>query len=192
MRTKDDKIIIKQVLKGDVAAFSVLIDRYRHMVYTLAFQITKNKSDAEEVAQDAFLKAFQALASFEGRASFSTWIYQITFHQAISKIRQNKKHNLSYKENISNENSPLTDDNITGQLLEREDRKRFLNEALSRLKGEESFILILYYYEDLNIEEIAKITGYSATNVKVRLFRARLKLHNELKILLKLETNSLL
>ncbi|MFO8000609.1 MAG: sigma-70 family RNA polymerase sigma factor, partial [Marinilabilia sp.] len=84
----DDKHIIKQVKQGDVAMYSVLIDKYRHMVFTLAMQMVKNEADAEEVAQDAFFKAFKALDKFEGRSSFSTWIYRIAYHEAISKLRK--------------------------------------------------------------------------------------------------------
>ncbi|MGQ1891011.1 RNA polymerase sigma factor [Thermophagus sp. OGC60D27] len=189
---QDDKHIIKLVLQGDVAAYSELVDRYRHMVFTLAMQLTKNESDAEEVAQDAFLKAFRALSKFEGRSSFSTWIYRITYHQSITMLRKNKKHAVVYDERFEKEENNPDEENVPFERLEKDDRKRFLKASLERLKGQEAFILTLYYYEGRKVEEISQITGFSVSNVKVRLFRARKNLLKELKYILQSEAGSLL
>lgn len=192
MATKDDKHIIKEIKKGDVAAYSVLIDRYRHMVFTLAMQLLKNESDAEEVAQDVFLKAYRGLDKFEGRSSFSTWIYRIAYHQAISKLRTLKHREVPYEDEYnSNEESEFTKE-LGVDILETQDRARFLKMALDKIKGEEATVLTLFYFEELKTEEIAKITGLSVSNVKVRLHRGRQSLLKELKITLKKETTSLL
>jgi RNA polymerase sigma-70 factor (ECF subfamily) len=192
MVKEDDKHIIKQVRKGDVAAYSMLIEKYRHMVFTLALQLTKNEADAEEVAQDAFLKAFRALDSFEGRSAFSTWIYRITYHQAISKMRGNKRKQTDYDEDTFSNDDNLAVGNLSSEILESEDRTRYLKEALARLKGEESTVLTLYYFEEFKVDEISEITGLSESNVKVKLLRGRRNLLRELKAILKSEAGSLL
>lgn len=192
MATKDDKHIIRQIKKGDVAAYSVLIDRYRHMVFTLAMQLLKNEADAEEVAQDAFLKAYRGLDKFEGRSSFSTWIYRIAYHQAISKLRKLKHREVAYEDEYKIYEESDVAEELGKDILEIQDRARFLQMALDKIKGEEATILTLFYFEELKTEEIAKITGLSVSNVKVRLHRGRQSLLKELKIALKKETTSLL
>ena len=188
----DDKYIIKQVRKGDIAAYSMLIDRYKHMVFTLALQLMKNEADAEEVAQDAFLKAYRALDGFEGRSAFSTWIYSITYHEAISKLRKSRGKETRYDDNPEYVNENHTIDEFPPDLLEADDRKNFLKLALSRIKEEETTVLTLFYFEEMKIEEIADITGLTASNVKIKLYRGRQNLLKELRVILKMETNSLL
>ncbi len=191
MKIPDDKHILNQIRKGDVSAFSILIGRYRHMVYTLAFQLLKNHEDAEEVAQDAFFKAYKGLSKFEGRSSFSTWIYRITYHESISRLRKHKHEQVSFEEEqISRQ--PFHFDEQEFRKLEADDRKHFLNEALTRIKSEEAAVLTLFYFDELSVDEIAEVTGFSASNVKVKLHRGRHSLLAELRTLLKGEVNSLL
>ncbi|MDH3698239.1 MAG: sigma-70 family RNA polymerase sigma factor, partial [Flavobacteriaceae bacterium] len=83
MNQQPDSYFINQVLQGDYQAYGELVERYKYMVYTLAMKLVKNKEDAEEVAQDAFLKAFRGLNSYKGTAQFSTWIYKITYHAGL-------------------------------------------------------------------------------------------------------------
>ena len=80
-----DKKIIGQVIKGDVSAYALLVNKYQSMAFTLALSITKNREDAEEVAQDAFVKAYNNLNTFKGKSKFSTWLYQIIYRTALSK-----------------------------------------------------------------------------------------------------------
>ena len=191
MKNQDDKHIIKQIQKGDVALFASLIDKYKHMVFTLSMQIVKNEADAEEVAQDAFFKAYKNISHFEGRSSFSTWIYRIAYHEAISKIRKKQVKETSYdQENNTPKHNNLIEHEH--QDLENDDRSRFLKLALSKMKGEEATILTLFYYEDKKVDEIAKITGLTSSNVKVKLHRGRQNLLTELRSLLDREVNSLL
>ncbi len=191
MKLPDDKHILNQVRKGDVSAFSILIDRYRHMVYTLAFQLLKNREDAEEVAQDAFFKAYKGLSKFEGRSSFSTWIYRITYHEAISRLRKQKQEQVSLgEEQISNRSFSFDEQEFEG--LASDERRHFLNEALALIKSEEAAVLTLFYFDEMSVDEIAEVTGLSVSNVKVKLHRGRHSLLAQLRILLKGEVNSLL
>ncbi|WP_291861608.1 sigma-70 family RNA polymerase sigma factor [Marinilabilia sp.] len=188
MKTEDEKHIIKKIKQGDVSAYSVLIDKYRKMVYTLVLQILKNESDAEEVAQDAFFKAYKALDTFEGRSSFSTWIYRIAYRQAISKLRRAKNKEVSF-ETIPTQ---FPENETPGDILLAGDRSKYLKEGLKKIKGDEANLLTLFYYEEKKVEEIAEITGLSPSNVKVKLFRARQNLLKILQSMLQKEVDSLI
>lgn len=191
MKNQDDKHIIKQVQKGDVAIYAVLVDKYKHMVFTLAMQIVKNEADAEEVAQDAFFKAYKAIGNFEGRSSFSTWIYSIAYREAISKLRKRRDKEINFENEYENPKYNTANEK-EDQGLEQDDRSRYLKMALARLKGEEATILTLYYFEEKKVAEIAKITELTVSNVKVILHRGRQNLLAELKSLLNKEVTSLL
>ena len=186
---QNDKIIIKQVKQGDVSAYATLVDRYRNMAYTLALSIVKNNEDAEEVAQDAFVKAYKNLSAFQGKSKFSTWLYQIVYRTALSKMRIKKQQWLSIDDkHLRNEDLK----EVQPAYLERSDRKKIIKHAISRLKEDESFLLILYYYQELSVEELAETTGYSVSNVKVKLHRARKNMYEQLQMLMNGHAKSLI
>ena len=171
-----------------MGAYSIIIDKYRYMVYTLALQILKNESDAEEVAQDTFFKAYKALETFEGRSAFSTWIYRIAYRQAISKLRKTKNKEVPFDDTTAQH----PDIESAGEILFADDRSKYLKEALKRIKGDEATLLTLYYYEEKKVDEIAEITGLSPANVKVKLFRGRQNLLKMLQSMLHKEVDSLI
>jgi len=180
MNSKEDNLLIEEIKSGKVEAYSALVDKYKRMAYTLALSITKNSEDAEEVAQDAFVKAYKNLNTFEGKSKFSTWLYQIIYRTALSKVRIKKQFN----QNIDDLNEiDIKLDSYQIDHLERFDKKKIIKIAISKLKEDEAFILVLYYYQELSIEEISKTTELSTSNVKVKLHRAR---KNMLAILQKL------
>jgi RNA polymerase sigma factor (sigma-70 family) len=186
-----DSLVIKRVLDGDRNAYAFLVDRYKAMVYTLALQITKNREEAEEVAQETFIKAFRSLKSFQGKAKFSSWLYRIVYNTAISHLRQKEKGRISIDEtNIPN--TVYEDSRRNHESLSVDERKKYLELALAKLDPEERFFVILYYYEERELEEIAQIAGITKTNTKVRLFRARKKMLMVLESYLKEEKYSLL
>ena len=90
MNPTKDQICIEKILQGDTSSFSFLVESYKDMAYTIAMKIVRNAEDAEEVAQDSFVKAYQQLQSFKGNSKFSTWLYTIVYRTAISKIRKKK------------------------------------------------------------------------------------------------------
>jgi RNA polymerase sigma factor (sigma-70 family) len=163
--------LIDRILAGDTAGYAVLVDRHKDMAYTIAYRIVGSREDAEEVVQDAFIKAFQALQGFRRTAKFATWLYRIVYNAAVSKQRQ-KKHAMQ----------PIDDDSRVMNLADDDDgdveeRHRMLEMALMKLPEEERVLLTLYYIEDSNVDDIHQIMGISKPNVKIRLFRARKKLH---------------
>ena len=90
MKFKSDSFYIDQVLKGDTKSFAYLIDKHKDMVYTVALRIIRNREDAEELAQDVFVKAFQSIDKFKKESKFSTWLYRIAYNTSISKVRKKK------------------------------------------------------------------------------------------------------
>lgn len=191
METREDKIYIERVLKGDANAFSHLVNRYKDMVYTLALRIVKNSEDAEEVAQDSFLKAFQKLSSFKGNAKFSTWLYTIVYRNAITKVRKKRLETSDIDDYVMDNHS---EDHEFPQMeaIKSGEQKKYVKKAIDNLPDKDALIITLFYMDDNSIEEIEQITGLKESNVKVRLFRARKKLYKELSILLKEEVKTIL
>ncbi|WP_052180639.1 RNA polymerase sigma factor [Alistipes sp. ZOR0009] len=185
-----DLILIQRAKENHSPAVAELINRYKGMVYTIALNILKNKEEAEEVAQDVFVKAFTKLNLFRMDSSFSSWLYRIAYNTAISRTREQKRAK-AYEEEVVATESFEQQAKAFGD-LEQDDRKRFLKKAMERLDSDDNLLLILFYYDGKSMEEIAQITGYSDSNVKVKIYRARKKLHEELEKLLKGETKNLL
>ena len=191
MEAKDDQIYVERVLKGDTNAFSFLINKYKDMVYTLALRIVKNNEDAEEVAQDSFLKAYQKISSFKGDSKFSTWLYTIVYRNAITKVRKKKLETSDIDDYVMDNHS---EDHEFPQMeaLKNGEQKKYVRKAIDNLPEKDALIITLFYMDDNSIEEIEHITGLTESNVKVRLFRARKKLYNELSIILKEEVKTIL
>lgn len=188
MGTNKDQIYIDKVLQGDTNAFTYLIDKYKNMVYTISIKIVKDHEDAEEIAQDSFLKAYQKLETFKGESKFSTWLYTIVYRNSISKIRK--------KNIVTTDIDAFVLDNHTTDLefpqieaIKNGEQKKYVNKAISNLKEMDALLITLFYLNENSVEEIEQITGLTKTNVKVKLFRARKKLFNELSFLLKDELN---
>lgn len=180
MNTKPDDYYIKQTLYGNVNAFSFLVEKYKHMVFTLAIRIVKNREEAEELSQDVFVKAFKKLESFKGDSKFSTWIYKIAYYASLDAVKRNKR--VIHTENIDVFNE--SDVGIVQDALDylhNKERKKIINDALSKLNDEEQTILTLYYFEDLPLKEVSKVVDLTLDNVKIKLFRSRKKLFSILK-----------
>lgn len=191
MELEQDNIYIKRVLDGDRNAFAYLVDKYKSMVFSLALRITKDREEAEEIAQDAFIKAYQSLKSFQGKAKFSSWLYRIVYTTGISHIRKQEQGRISLDET----NIPETlyvESKRNYEALSEAERKKYLEVALDSLNADERMLIILYYYEEKELEDIAGIAGITKTNTKVKLFRARKKILMVLESYLKEEKYSLL
>lgn len=186
MTQKEDHYYIEETLHGNNHAYEILVDRYKSMVFTMAIRITKNREDAEEIAQDTFLKAFKSLATFKGESKFSTWVYKIAYYGSLDylkkKNRQVEKDAVDISEvyNLSSLESVLED-------IERKERLAVLKDAIQKLSEKDSTIVTLYYFEELSIKEIAIVTGLTPEVLKVRLFRSRKQLANILHHMLEPE-----
>jgi RNA polymerase sigma-70 factor (ECF subfamily) len=185
METRDDNQYISEVIAGNTASFAVLINRHKDLVFTIAMNITRNREDAEEVAQDAFVKAFQKLATFRQESSFQTWIYRIAYNEAISRIRKNKVRLLDLEEEITgNIPEEEVEDDIVG--LDVYEQKMVIGKLLDNLPETDRVIVTLFYLDGQPVTAISAVTGLGESNVKVRLHRIRKRIYSDLQhILLK-------
>lgn len=180
MVTKEEQDYIDRILKGDTAAFSILVDQYKTLVFTLALRMLKNREEAEEIAQDTFIKIFKSLSKFKGDAKLSSWIYRVTYNTCLDSLKKRKKEYNTVAIDEYTEHQVKTVDNALDK-LEASERKQAIKECIERLPGEDSFLMTLYYFEELSLEEISKIVELTPNNVKVKLFRSRKKLATILK-----------
>ena len=187
MSTIPDQHYIDKILQGETNAFAVVADRYKDMIFTLALKMIKNREEAEEVAQDTFIKIYNSLGKFKGDSKFSTWIYKIAYNTCLDRLKKNKKEDNTISIDEFSSHLIKTMDNALSALEEKE-RKQTIQNCLNLLPSEENFLLTLFYFEDQNLEEIGKIMSITANNVKVKLFRSRQKLAVILKKQLEPET----
>ncbi|PIA82247.1 RNA polymerase [Gaetbulibacter sp. 4G1] len=180
MTTNNDQYYINQIIDGDTNAFSVLVDRYKDLVFTLALRMLKNREEAEEVSQDTFIKTYKSLHKFKGDSKFSTWIYRVAYNTCLDRLKKNKKHFNDVAIDEFAEHQIKTIDNALDK-MEQEEHNQAIKDSLTLLPNDDSFLLTLYYFEERSLEEISKIIGIKANNVKVKIFRSRKKLATILK-----------
>jgi len=180
MTTTNDQDLITKILDGETNAFTVLVNRYKDLVFSLALKMLKNRDEAEEVSQDAFIKVYKSLSKFKGDSKFSTWIYKVTYNSCLDRLKQYKKNYANVAIDEFTENQIKTIDNAFDTMVQQE-RKQAIKDCLNELPNDDNVLLTLYYFEELSLEEISKIIGITANNVKVKLFRSRKKLASILK-----------
>jgi RNA polymerase sigma-70 factor (ECF subfamily) len=183
---------IARILQGERDLFHDLIRPYERTVYMTAMSIVRDPSEAEDVAQEALLKAYRGLASFRGDAKFSTWLVSITMNEARSRLRKGAKIKTESLDDTEREDdyTPfLVADwrEIPSETLEREELTRHIERAIEELPTTYREVFLLRDKEELSIEEIAQTVGVKANLVKVRLFRARMLLQKRLTPYLKRE-----
>lgn len=184
MKYQDDNHYIELVLNGDTSAYASLVAKHKNLVFSIALKILNNREDAEEVAQDCFLKAFQALKSFEGKSKFSTWLYRIVYNAAISRTRKKRLELIPMDNHVIHN---YTEDSVAQGVegMEAEERRVMVEKALERLPSDDNLLITLFYKGESSIDEISEITGLSSSNVKVRLHRIRKKLYEGLSVAMK-------
>ncbi|ADB39662.1 RNA polymerase sigma factor [Spirosoma linguale] len=183
MKQPEDQVYIDKVRNGDSASYAFLVDRYKHMAYTIALRVMGNAEDAEDAAQDGFVKAYQQIHQFEGKSKFSTWLYTIVYRVAITRLEQQRVTTVPIHEEMTD---AYTLQDYTSQLehLQVSQQQNYIKEAIGRLPTTEGLLITLYYLDEKSIREIEVITGLSASNIKVKLFRARKVLEDQLRFLL--------
>ncbi len=186
MENSEEQVYINRVKGGDPTSYAFFVDKYKHMAYTIAFKISGNAEDAEDIAQESFIKAYQQIHQFKGKSKFSTWLYTIVYRIAISKLKENKVETFSISDSM-NEN--YSQEYTVPQLeqLQLKDEQRYVKQAIQRLPKTEALLITLFYMNENTVAEIREITGLSLANIKIKLFRARKKLERELQFLIKHE-----
>ena len=185
MKYDNDVYYIGETKKGNVSSYSYLVNKYKNLVYNLAYRILKNREDAEEVSQDAFLKAFNVINEFNNKAKFSTWLYKIVYNIAISMVRHKKTLNYLKTDELDEDlfdNQEFSFQNVFQ--MEIDEKKEIVQNLLNELNDEENILIALYYFNDCSIQEISEITSLSMPNVKIKLYRTRKSLLVKLKKIL--------
>ncbi|MFA5817278.1 MAG: sigma-70 family RNA polymerase sigma factor [Bacteroidales bacterium] len=185
MHAINDTDCIRMVLRGEKGYFAFLVKKYGDKAYNLCYKILRNQEEARDSAQEAFVKAYEALPGFRLDSSFSTWFYRIIYNTCISKIRKDRfTTGFEPEDEVWNE---LGNDNEAISQLDLEDMRKLLTGAYEVLNPDEIFLAEQFYREECSIEELAGMTGLSQSNVKVKLFRARQKMLEQIKSVLKKE-----
>ncbi len=187
-----DLVLITQVLEGNTKIYSVLVKRHQRFVFTLAMRFSKNREDAEEIAQDCFIKAYRALGTFKQTSKFSTWLYTITYTTAMTFLRKKRldTQSINDDENILQIANSGTD--FDANLVEKKSSYAYLNEAINMLLPDDAAIITLFYKGEQSLEEIGEALNMEANTIKVKLHRARHRLKEKLQYLLKDEVKELI
>jgi RNA polymerase sigma-70 factor, ECF subfamily len=182
----DESGLLAKAREGDPAAFSELVNQYSRKIYRLAKHITQNDSEAEDVLQETFLKAFEHLGDFQGQSKFYTWIVRIAVNESLMKLRKRKSDRtvpldepLDTGEDTVVREIAVWDENPEQQ-YSREEIGGILDEAIQSLKPTFRTVFVLRDIEELSTEETAQALGISVPAVKSRLLRARLQLREKL------------
>jgi RNA polymerase sigma-70 factor, ECF subfamily len=184
---QEERRLIALAQKGDTEAFDLLMRRYERQVYNLAFRMTSNYDDANDVAAEAFVRVFNALKRFRGDAAFSTWLYRIVTNVFLDERKRRQAHpQVSLEEEYDVDGSPLqrqVEDSGPGpdDLAELTERRDVMDRAIASLPEFQRQIITMYHVADLSYEEIAEVTGLPIGTVKSRLNRARLALRDVLE-----------
>lgn len=180
---QSDNFYIEKVRKKETSAYSFLVEKHKDMVFSIALRILRSREDAEELAQDVFVKAYQSLDTFKGDSKFSTWLYRIVYNAAISKTRKRKIETVDLDYNLVDN---YTTDEIKEDInrLEYDEQKQIVHKVLDRLNTEDSMMVSLFYFNENSTEEISEIMGLTQTNVKVKLHRLRKRLLHEVNEIL--------
>lgn len=182
MHTETSDIeLIQLVLAGNQSVYAQLVDRYQNFVFTIVLRYVKSREDAEEVAQDIFVKAFRSLADFKGASKFSTWLYTITTTSCLSFLRKKKMEVHS----LDNDKVFAAADNLDGGMsanqIEQKSKVNMVNEAIKLLSPDDAQVITLFYKGEQTLDEIAAIMGKEPNTVKVQLHRARTRLKEKMQ-----------
>lgn len=178
----DDPTLVQQAQAGDLQAYDTLVRRYQERIYSTIYQITANHEDANDLAQDTFIKAFQALPSFQGQSSFFTWIYRIAVNRTLNfkKAKRNRNHFSINDVDARIEQDPewvaFVSENTPVRNASLTELQEFLNKALTQLSDVHRTVVVLHDVQGLSHEEIAQIMDCNNGTVRSRLHYARQQL----------------
>ena len=187
----DEMVLVRRARQGDLDAYDELVRRYQERIYATVYHMTANHEDANDLAQEAFIKAFQALKSFKGGSSFYTWVYRIAVNKTINflKQRKNKAHMSLDDLDFNAEHDPdlvaLISDKTPRREINLAELHEKLNTAMQKLSEPHRLVVTLHDVQGLSHEEIAEIMGCNIGTVRSRLFYARQQLQAYLSDYLK-------
>jgi RNA polymerase sigma factor (sigma-70 family) len=185
-----DLLLIDRILRGETPAYRELVTRHKDYAFTISFRILNNREEAEEAAQDAFVRAFNGLQNFNREAKFTTWFYRVVMNAALT-IQQKKKIATEDIDNVHTNSTLLRGSDSTDN-MKRQEQRYYIKAALKQLSSDDVTMITLFYLKEQSLEEIADIVGIETNTVKVKLHRARKRLADVMQEMLKDETQSLL
>jgi RNA polymerase sigma-70 factor (ECF subfamily) len=186
----DDLELVDKARQGDEPAFRALFERYHRRAYSLAYGVVRNRDDALDVVQDAFIKAHRHIGKFEGTSSFYTWLYRIVMNLSIDHIRRSKRsRNVEFNDALGHSESdsvgeesllPRVLDENPGKSLVRKEMREHIGTALDELSDNHRAVLVMRELEGLSYEEMAQAMGCSKGTIMSRLFHARRNMQKRL------------
>jgi RNA polymerase sigma factor (sigma-70 family) len=189
VKTKEtDNSIIERILSGDKSGYRDLANRHKDYAFTVAYKIAGTREDAEEIAQDAFIQAFQALSTFNQEAKFTTWFYRIVFNAALMFKRKNRIQTEDIETSFSAQATSADTDND----LKISEQRQYIQKALNQLSPDDVTMITLFYLKEQSLEEIAQVVGITAETAKVKLCRARKRLAETMNKMLGKEVRTLI
>ena len=187
MNTSSDETLIDQCLAGRREAFGQLVERYQHRLHHGLLHVLGSAEDAQDVAQEAFVNAYEKLASFKGQAAFYSWLFRIALNAAVSAKRKTRRMSASVEARREASGLEPTDDNPSNEpsyAMDVADRQRLVRQALSELSEEFRTALVLKEMDGMSYEEIASVVDVPLGTVRSRIHRARIELRAKLAMLL--------
>jgi RNA polymerase sigma-70 factor (ECF subfamily) len=187
----DERVLVKRAKHGDLLAYDELVRRYQERIYATIYHMTANHEDANDLAQDAFIKAYRALRSFKGDSSFFTWVYRIAINKTINFLKQRKKRSqMSLNDlDFNAEHDPdlvaLISEKTPRRDLNLAELQEKLNAAMLKLSEVHRIVVTLHDVQGLSHEEISRIMDCNTGTVRSRLFYARQQLQAYLSDFLK-------
>jgi len=166
-----DRDVVERVLSGDREAFGSVVAAYQRKAYGLALQMLKNEVEAQDAVQDAFVRAYRGLKTFEGQSTFATWFYRIVYTTCLNVLRRQRR--LPLMEELSEDTEGVGFEPEIFEQLDRELLERVLAEELERMSPMYAAVLDLFYVKECSYAEIVRVTGMPLGTVKTRLNRGR-------------------
>lgn len=176
-----DSEIISRVLRGEQQAFAELVTRYQNFVFTITLRYTNSREDAEEIAQDVFVKAYRSLADFRGSSKFSTWLYTIVTTSCITFLRKKRLETHSLDDERVFEQADNQNSGFGANQVEQKSKVAMVNQAIKLLLPDDAKIITLFYKGEQSLDEIGVIMGLEPNTVKVKLHRARQRLKEKME-----------
>lgn len=183
----DDAALVRRVQSGEMAAFDQLILKYRERLFSVVYNLTSNRADANDLTQEAFIRAFRSINKFKGKSSFFTWLYRIAVNTTITHLKRSRKRRFFSFEQMDEEGpssaklESLASRAKTDKPTFMRELQEKLNDALQKLSVKHRTVVVLYEIEGLSHQEIAEITKTSEGTVRSRLHYAKQQLRDTLK-----------
>lgn len=171
--TTSEEVLVKRSARGDERAFAVLVNRYKGMLYSMAYRLLRDSGRAEDAAQDSFIKAYAALPGFKGESKFSSWLYRICYNTCISELRRRKPEVELEEAMAVTVQGPV-------EVLRTKDIQAVIQDEVSRLPDDYRAAITMYHFNGLSYEEIAQMTHKPMGTVKAHIHRARSALKTRL------------